>query len=350
MNRSKTIVTGLKGINYIKTLLNNNGDIFQKIEGENDIGFDGYIEFIKDSKSLNYTVACQIKTGKSYFKNDSIYISSDKNHFEYWNKHNMYSFLIVYNDVTQKCYWIDLSKYLKAHNNETYIVKHDLANELNENTYDIFKKYVMETKEQDISLAKVLNISEKLLINDDEKLSDDVIRLLINYKNFALIWTIVYQKFLISKNEEVLLDLIYFMGWTTSNPDMNWNKTNWIEESRRKFLYDLIEKTDKVTFINKLLIVSTIEKVEFQRGGAGQSIYHILSKIKGYEDILIEIIKSGKDDLKENALFFLMLYKEYSFISSHIHLVDLLFDNGIFNKEIYVRYKSHLKNFGCFYF
>ncbi len=86
--RKITNSTSKTGINWIKSLIEKNNDIFQEIDLENDVGNDAYIEFVINEETTGCCIASQIKTGKSYINAKGEYFfQSDKEHFEYWSSH-----------------------------------------------------------------------------------------------------------------------------------------------------------------------------------------------------------------------------------------------------------------------
>ncbi|MCJ7577128.1 MAG: DUF4365 domain-containing protein [candidate division Zixibacteria bacterium] len=85
-----------------------------------DLGIDGQIEFLEPSSSIStgIIVAVQVKSGESYFKNETngfIKYYPEKKHRRYWKKLNLPVILILHNPTE------DLTIYTR--------VKHQLSNE-----------------------------------------------------------------------------------------------------------------------------------------------------------------------------------------------------------------------------
>lgn len=57
---SNSSITAKIGINYVRTIVEESGSLFHKIEQENDLGIDGIIEFIQDGTPTNKSIAIQI--------------------------------------------------------------------------------------------------------------------------------------------------------------------------------------------------------------------------------------------------------------------------------------------------
>ena len=81
----KSSVTSKIGINYVRTIVEDCGSLFHKIEHESDLGIDAIIELIRDEKPLNHQVAVQIKSGSSYYnRSKKEFFIPIENHRDYW--------------------------------------------------------------------------------------------------------------------------------------------------------------------------------------------------------------------------------------------------------------------------
>jgi hypothetical protein len=107
--RKKTKATSRVGINWIRSLIEKNNDIFQEIDLENDVGNDAYIEFVINEETTGCCIVSQIKTGKSYINASGEYFfQSDKEHFEYWSSHLLPVCGLVHNPEDNTTKWIDI--------------------------------------------------------------------------------------------------------------------------------------------------------------------------------------------------------------------------------------------------
>ena len=85
------------GINFSRTVVEESGSLFHKIEQENDLGIDALIEFVLEEQPLNKQVAVQIKSGRSYFSSDTgECIIPIENHRSYWSLYPLPVVGIVY--------------------------------------------------------------------------------------------------------------------------------------------------------------------------------------------------------------------------------------------------------------
>lgn len=354
MKRSNNIRIGKSGVIFVESITNKYNDIFQKIDGDNDIGFDGYIEIVEGENSYNFTVACQIKSGKSYFKNDKAYIQTDEDHIKYWKDHNLYSFLFVYNENDDKCYWLDLTKYVNSLEEDKYNIIFNLDNELNSNTYLGFKEYVKQIKFTTLNDSKLmLSLNRLIYISQKEVSYDkDLIISIMNNRNNILVWNTVINCFLYSTSDEFLINLIYTMRLHTSNPDIFWHNDNVIEEYISSNFINIINSSIKEIFLKKLIYCCSFEDVLFERGQIGQVIYHIIELINDRDILLKNIIKSRneEDKIREWSFKIFMYYRQEDFIFENLHLLEILNSDNIIVGQEYHDLKWALNEFGCFIF
>lgn len=111
----KTNATAKAGINFVRSVVEDSGSLFHKIEQENDLGIDGLIEFVRDERPLNKLVATQIKSGKSYFdlKRNECLIPIGE-HRKYWLQYPVPVIGIVFIPLICEASWVDLKAYLGA--------------------------------------------------------------------------------------------------------------------------------------------------------------------------------------------------------------------------------------------
>ena len=59
----RSAVTAKRGINFLRSTVEDAGSLFIKIEQENDLGADALLELIKGERPLNQQCTIQIKSG-----------------------------------------------------------------------------------------------------------------------------------------------------------------------------------------------------------------------------------------------------------------------------------------------
>lgn len=58
-----TNITSKAGINFVRTVVEESGSLFHKIEQENDLGIDALVEFVLDEQPLNQASCNSDKIG-----------------------------------------------------------------------------------------------------------------------------------------------------------------------------------------------------------------------------------------------------------------------------------------------
>jgi hypothetical protein len=121
--------TGDKGVTFIKSIIENQFDwIFRPTHLEDDFGLDGYFDIIgiNDSVTGKY-LGVQIKTGESYFKNETAlgwtYYGENK-HLNYFLNLNFPILIILVSLIEQKAYWaeFDIAKTSKTQNGWSIVI------------------------------------------------------------------------------------------------------------------------------------------------------------------------------------------------------------------------------------
>ena len=101
------------GVGYVQSVVDRDlGWVFRE-QPTDDYGIDAHIEIADDTSPVGKLIAVQIKSGESYFKENSqtsIIFRFDSKHAEYWLNHSLPVIIILYNPKTHKCIWEHLQK------------------------------------------------------------------------------------------------------------------------------------------------------------------------------------------------------------------------------------------------
>lgn len=284
----KSNSTGQIGVDYLGSMVKHHNCIFQEIDTKIDLGVDAIIEIIKDERPTSKFLAVQVKSGKSYYnRTKNLCKIPVKNHFEYWSKHPLPVYGIVYIPEFGDAYWVDIKKYLKANPEKTVIsFERTLANQINQETFfSIFIKRVLnEVPDLSYDFAKSLMESNK---KDEFYLG-----LYTLFKKFAdrnEVWDIFINYFKTKPFEEIPGILVYYISHCPWHPDLYYANDSYNTESQ-KYGNELISKFQIDEVIKLLQFIDEDEMLS--RGSLGQSVEAIISEIENYETILKEIILS----------------------------------------------------------
>jgi len=126
---NKSQETGEIGLSIVKKVVESQLNwIFRKNHQEHDFGIDAYIDVIAEfGQVTGKSIALQIKTGKSYFDEETelgwVY-RGQMSHLNYYLNHQIPIIILIVNDQTEEIFWClcDADKTDKAGNNWKIII------------------------------------------------------------------------------------------------------------------------------------------------------------------------------------------------------------------------------------
>jgi len=282
----KTNSTAKMGVDYLNSIVNEHNCIFQEIDTKNDLGIDALIEIIKDEKPTSKFFAVQVKSGKSYYsKNKNLCKIPVKNHFDYWTKHPLPVYGVVYIPEFGDAYWVDIKKYLKHYpEDKTISFERTLANQINKDTFfTLFISQILnEVPDVSFEFAKSLFKSDK---KDEFYLG--LYTLFKKYADKNEVWDL-FIEFFKTKNIDLIPPiLVYYLSHCPWHPDLSYFNDSYTKESQ-KYGTSELEKFTKDDVIKLLGFIDQEDMLG--RGTLGQSVESIISIVKNYAGILKEII------------------------------------------------------------
>lgn len=282
MRNKRTNTTSKKGVNFVKTIVEESECFFHKIEQESDLGIDAIIELIKDEKPLNKSIAIQIKSGPSYYikKKQDCIIPIDS-HREYWENYPLPVYGIVYIPDLKIGYWIDIKTYLE-HNKERESIRFK-GNKANLFDFENFNNVFIPKLRNNIPAISFLNALELFDSSDINEFTLGSIVLFRRYVNEQMTWNKFFDFIADPKNEEIPNHLIYYLAHIPGHPDIFYYGEQ-ISVNIRKLALDRIRTLDRNLTIRLLSQID--EEDDIARGTIGQSIEAIISRIENKREIL----------------------------------------------------------------
>lgn len=282
MKNKKTNTTSKKGVNFVRTIVDDSECFFHKIEQENDLGIDAIIEFLKNEKPLNKSIAIQIKSGPSYYnsKKQECIIPIDS-HRDYWQRYPLPVYGVVYIPELKLGYWIDIKHYLDNNKNSNTIKF--TGNRANQFDFDNFNNVFiprLTNNTPEISLEVALQLFDSSDINEFTLGSIVVFRRFVNER---VTWEKIVDFITNPNNSEIPYHLIYYLAHIPWHPDIYYTGEPINEEIKRNVL-NRIKSFDRE--IANRLLNQIDEEEDIARGTIGQSIEAIISKIDNKKDIL----------------------------------------------------------------
>lgn len=295
----KTKQTENKGLIVVADIINNSNCILNKIDGSNDIGLDGYLEFVEKESTTGFCVGIQVKSGGSYQTSNRKFalLKSDKAHFEYRKNHSLPVVGIVYIPEDEKAYWIDIAEYLSFNANiildGPYDIKISKNQIFDEKTFPEFYKNLLSRKkifESEANFARTL----KGIINSKPSYERvDAFKSLFSfYRDSQEAWYFVILQFIKENDEYIQKLIIYWLGRIVGHGDIFWHSNNMIDELVRKYVKNIIIDFYGISEVIKL--INNIDDAGISRGAMGQNIYPLIKLITRDVEVFKKIILDKK--------------------------------------------------------
>jgi hypothetical protein len=321
---------GKIGVTKIRLIIEQSNCLFHKIETENDLGNDAFIEFIENEESKCICIASQIKSGKSYIniKTGDPFFNTDKNHLEYWNNLNLPVAGFIYDPNSDSIYWNDIKEYIAEHigiiENGPYIIHFTDKNIFSTNTFNNFFKHFTGYYEE-MASEKALRIAfNDLIVDTNHKMKYIGLKNLFTYhRNNIFSWFIMLNAINLIK-DDLLRNLISIIQLIPGHGDIFWSSKNIIEEKTRVEALTILRNCWGEREVRKLLSVIP-EDEGIQRGVIGQGIHAIIDYINNISVILRKIAFDRNTPEKDSFFAFLMyLNREQRFIEKE-KIIDLIY-------------------------
>jgi hypothetical protein len=289
MTYPSTNSTSKAGVNFIRSVVEDAGSLFHKIDQENDLGIDALIEFVRNGNPLGKMVAIQIKSGQSYYnpKTQTCMIPIEK-HRQYWLGYHLPVLGIVYVPTLQRAHWVEIKPYLKEYPTSTLIrFTASEANRFDSSTFEqlFLPMILLETVdmpfEQALDLFRSPNADESYL---------GLIILFRQHPDRREVWHHFISYFTKSPSARIPPELIYYLAHIPWHPDIAYFGEPISKETRdhaRQLLagFGRAEILKLLEFIDEENIIS--------RGAIGQSVEAIISSLPNVDPILEDIARAA---------------------------------------------------------
>lgn len=283
---NNTNITAKLGVNYIRSIVEESGSIFHKIEQENDLGIDGFIEFIENGIPTCKSIAVQIKSGNSYYNRDTqecvIPVGS---HYEYWINYPLPIYGVVYVHDLKNGFWVDIKKYFQW-SGKVSVIKYSINRVNNFDLIDFNRIFIPNV----LKKTPIIPFEEALSFFNSKITSEFITGLSVlfrKYINNKETWD-AFIYYLI-KNETINIpqSLIYYIAHIPWHPDIAYSGEH-IDSKIESYVLSMINSFDKGMVLKLLSMID--DEVGVCRGSLGQCVEAILSKVSEIDKYLEEII------------------------------------------------------------
>lgn len=289
----RTNVTAKAGFNFVRTIVEDAGSLFHKIEQENDLGIDAIIEFVRSGHPLGKQVGVQIKSGKSYFnsKTEECLIPIAK-HRDYWSQYPLPVIGVTYVPILKRAHWIDVKPYLKLFPDASVI--RFTASEANRLDADSFQRVFLPRTLREVP---EIPLSRALSLFRSAKPDESYLGLVVLFRrhpNERRIWKEFVRYFVekpITDIPPILISYLAHIPWhgdIAYTGEMFTNKT-------KDYVRSLLNRFGRPEIEKLLGFIDTENQIS--RGTIGQSVEALLSSLPGIDGTLSEIASNPASEM-----------------------------------------------------
>ncbi len=161
MSKSRYNPIADEGINAVGLIFNKKFKWIFREQPKADMGIDAHIEVCRNGNPLGKLLALQIKSGESWFKEESdggfIYRGSLE-HLKYWDEYSLPVIIVLYNPRTEKAYWQIVFEYYINRTPKRWKITIPYVQELNETAIPKLLEYARE--KLDASIPQCMRMQE----------------------------------------------------------------------------------------------------------------------------------------------------------------------------------------------
>ena len=289
-------------VNAARSFLEDNGCVFQEVDGANDYGKDAYVDLGDGVTVSGVCAALQIKGGLSFRTAGGDYrLSIAENHRRIWSESTIPVLGVIHDPEDGLLRWVNISDVLHAKPEAKSVVipaarvlsRTALQTEVAKSIRQVTGRHMAGVLAQVVDPDEDTSVSA---IYDVLAVGRGDPRVLIGLRYL-----------LRGLSEHARLVAIHILSHVTPHPDIFWHDGNWIPEPVKKSVREHFRWTsDEVVSILQTAPIGT-----FQRGMIGESAYMLLHedlRFKSTVRYAAELaIRLRQSDAAESALY-LMLY------------------------------------------
>jgi hypothetical protein len=300
-SRKRSQATGREGINFVRALVERKNSTFQEIDLHNDLGNDGYVEFVIEESATGCCVALQIKSGKSYKNESGRYrFQSDRDHFEYWSSHTLPVLAIIYDPEAGRACWTDISEHLRINSaviqNGPYTIFAD--NDFSDATFSAFREHCLQYR---LVYSRELNFGRALesfaARQDEERCFDGLKALFAFHRNQYSTWYYLISTLSNYKNHTILQSLVAVLCHVPGHGDIFWGKHNIFSEDIRQSVRKFMK--ERLTYEDAITLLTAIDDNGIQRGTIGQSVHALIDEM---DQVSLVMEKIASDPTQEERI------------------------------------------------
>lgn len=264
----------------MRAILERHDLVVDEVDGRSDYGRDLNVDVTRSSEITGGIIGVQVKGGKTFRKRDQWVIPATTKDWHYWRSSTVPIIGMVHDPDTGVIRWINLSQLARSRVQIDGYAASPQSDELAE----VVVTEVLDDEhldsfldEVEAYLAATAESAYLLLVEDDDEL---------RRRGVFNCWTlgrrdprplILLRRLLSSMRGVSMLDGITVLAHVTPHPDIFWSKRNWIPP----LIENKVRATLRWSADELATLVNAVETMDdggsdWQRGGAGQSLWSIM--------------------------------------------------------------------------
>lgn len=268
---------GKAGYRRLETVLEAANLVVQRVETENDIGRDAFVDIVSGTDVTGGVISVQVKSGPSFFHGHGWLIPGRPADFTLWRESTVPVFGVVHDPETDALRWVDLS-------HEAALSVHSQLSTVISGPFGKLAVPVPDGNRLDLDLSPFVSAAEAALRRRSGShaaalLSDDI----------GVVEIGIADSFAVGRHDPTALLLlaslfhrlpketrrfaIVTLAMATSHPDVFWTRDNWIPDTVRAVLRQRLRWTQT----DLVALLTEIDETGIQRGTIGQTIFHVLN-------------------------------------------------------------------------
>lgn len=313
--RKTSAGTGSAGIHHVAKIVSSCNCIFQPIDQQNDIGNDGYIEFIVDEASTGCCIAAQIKSGSSFIRNGKFIIPASEAHFEYWRSHVLPICGFVYDPKADIARWVDITSHVASFSEKNHSLSIEVpsANVFDSRHFEDFRNHFLAHRARFADLANFgRSLVEFSHLENPWRCGNAIKSLFSFHRNRAETWYFLISSLPHFRENRLLEFLIESLTHIPGHMDILWGPRNVISQQVRQEAESIFKQ-----FLSRDSILTLISAIEPEngigRGSIGQCVHAIIAMLDNKRELLKSIIfdSTVQEDLRYWSVILLAAYEQF---------------------------------------
>lgn len=291
-----TRARGKAGQREVETVLEAANLVVQRVEAENDIGRDAFVDVVQGTDVTGGVISLQIKSGPSFFHDGRWVLPGEPEDFTLWRESTVPMFGVVHDPGSGALRWVDLS--YAARVTDKY-VSPIVAGPFGKQAVP-----VPDDNRLDLDIASFLLAATSalrrwsglptaaLLARDTETIKIGIADTFAvgrhNPDAFLLLCALFHRL-----PDESRPAALHALAMATRNPDIYWTTDNWIPDVVKR----AVQERCRWTPADLEAFLTMIDENGIERGSVGQAVFHILELDTSLGDRLFEIaIRRGRPE------------------------------------------------------